>query len=548
MRITGLFLGLFISLCAYAGVNDTIQPPPQGVTFAVDTVVPAESYLPEMPIDIALYRHTEMPVLTFPDEHRDMAVVGTYKNSLMTAINRAYSDHRPLILSPDVIWLAICQGVSIHITENINTLEDKLFVKDKPKVLNVYRPILRDNSADWQFIIDRLSAETRKYTKKDFHSYVVGDFSTTTPASQMAYKITLLEAYKKVFAYQVTTLCGIPSVTLTGTREDWEVIYNKLDYLSEIGLEEWADCLRPVIQEFIDAYDGKVNTQFWQSIYKDRFEYDSNYLSGWCIKFFPYLKKCRDCNGYIPNRFLEGDAYLISRIRTENIPDGNARIDVTICDYTGTRLGMRYVFGGFMGLKQYNNKAIEPFISWVICREEKKGKGKKEEDMTSNGDEARPVRMTRASMFSPNPRDSSSNWDDWMSWSPSVEQPVYDKGRFETQEESLNYIKDYLETAIRKNTAFKEELQKEIEVEFVIRTTGKMDAIGIRHNNVSKALRDFIKKKLKELPGEWTVGVESYKRYLNRGSHIVTIEGMKDYNIQVNTAINITIFEQKKTD
>jgi hypothetical protein len=33
------------------------------------------------------------------------------------------------------MWLAICQGASIHINENFNKLEKKIFIKEKPDVL-----------------------------------------------------------------------------------------------------------------------------------------------------------------------------------------------------------------------------------------------------------------------------------------------------------------------------------------------------------------------------------------------------------------------------
>jgi hypothetical protein len=40
----------------------------------------------------------------------------------------AYAGHRPVALSPDMIWLMICQGVAHHINANAEQLRPQ-FVK-----------------------------------------------------------------------------------------------------------------------------------------------------------------------------------------------------------------------------------------------------------------------------------------------------------------------------------------------------------------------------------------------------------------------------------
>ena len=51
--------------------------------------------------------------------------VGSYKpmaNAFITAVHTAFSNHYPLVLSPDAIWLCIMQGLSMHINENSEKL------------------------------------------------------------------------------------------------------------------------------------------------------------------------------------------------------------------------------------------------------------------------------------------------------------------------------------------------------------------------------------------------------------------------------------------
>ena len=39
-------------------------------------------------------------------------------NALLWAINTAYDQHYPLVLSPDIVWLVIAQGFARHVNEN----------------------------------------------------------------------------------------------------------------------------------------------------------------------------------------------------------------------------------------------------------------------------------------------------------------------------------------------------------------------------------------------------------------------------------------------
>jgi hypothetical protein len=50
------------------------------------------------------------------------------------------------------------------------------------------------------------------------------DFSTSTQVERMAGRVALLDVYSPYFALWVTFVCGIPSITLTGTVEDWRKI------------------------------------------------------------------------------------------------------------------------------------------------------------------------------------------------------------------------------------------------------------------------------------------------------------------------------------
>lgn len=59
-----------------------------------------------------------------------------------------------------------------------------------------------------------------------------------------------MASMKKYFSYTFKFTCGIPSITLEGTVEDWEDIHGRLKKLKDYELHEWHDMLDPILQQF----------------------------------------------------------------------------------------------------------------------------------------------------------------------------------------------------------------------------------------------------------------------------------------------------------
>jgi len=112
-------------------------------------------------------------------------------------------------------------------------------------------------------------------------------------------------------------------------------------------------------------------------------QYGANYISGWCIKFFPYIENrgrvsvTRDSLGNVryndhdevsfsPNPFMKGNSYLISTLNSSSIPNSVLHVDVTWNDYYHDTTKFVQLVSGFVGMKQYEDKSLEPFISWAV--------------------------------------------------------------------------------------------------------------------------------------------------------------------------------------
>lgn len=285
-------------------------------------------------------------------------------HSLFDGMYRAYAEHRPFTLSPDMIWLLIMQGFSQHVNNNHEQLR-KLFVKHDGKVtLLVHNDkiTLDDPNSPWEDVFPKFAEQIEKYTGSQGLKDMTADFSTTTPVTKMASQITLMDAMKKYFEYVVMVIgCGIPSIKLEGSPKDWRNVLEKTRKLEKYELGWWTKELEPILKEFVKASKSKANKDFWRNMFKYHINgiYESKAIDGWFIKFFPYTKDGKRNN-------------LDSLSGSWNLPDEICKVDLAykFVDQTGnvTTTSLE-LWAGFVGLQQdKNNFMLRPEIGWMIKR------------------------------------------------------------------------------------------------------------------------------------------------------------------------------------
>jgi len=148
-------------------------------------------------------------------------VAGPSVHPLVLAVHLAFAEHRPLVLTPDAIWLCIAQGLATHIELHAEALRSRLVRHTGKLNLDVRRDdfVLGDPNNDWPAAVDGLVAQIRDHIGGRANLFLA-DFSTTTPFDRTASQIALMGAMRDYFSYSVSTMCGIPEITLTGTPED----------------------------------------------------------------------------------------------------------------------------------------------------------------------------------------------------------------------------------------------------------------------------------------------------------------------------------------
>ncbi len=508
----------------------SLMTKPDGVSFDVNDVPIAPSLLKVYQAKEVFESKVGKKILFFPEEHKPLSLVTTPNNAFIQTIQECYDEHRPLVLSPDIIWLAISQGVAMHINQHYSELKNRIFIKNKPEELIIRNDSLEYASKHWKQLISDLSEQTKPYTKQDYYHFFVGDYSTTGPIEQTVYKATLLHGYKKTFQYVAETGCGIPSILIRGNKEDWQKIMNRLDKLDNIGLKEWKIVLQPIIKEFILAVDGKANRPFWQQIYKTASEYGGSYISGWIIKFFPYIKKLEIVQEeqtldsmivnerYEWNPFLEDDMYLRCNLMTDNFPSGILDVPITWVNYN-TKVTLKIeVYAGFMGIKQYNDKSLEPLISWAVCK--------------ANAPKVNPIEYKHKSL-------KISHIFNF--WSPNIvdevtKPAIYNSKKFKTQAQSLNYLKRVLLDSLQQHKKFipTEYVGDTLEIEVLL--NGKLGKVTLQKSS-NKQLQAYLQQLLKQLPAPWLPALA------NQGSVLEMMDESDDTNkkVRVNSVVKLPI-------
>src|SRR5262249_51891225 len=118
---------------------------------------------------------------------------------------------------------------------------------------------------------------------------VVADFSTTGPIERAASEVVLMDTFQAYFEYEMWCGCGIPSITLLGTPDDWRSVRRRAAMLSEFGLEFWTDALLPVLDRVVETAEGKVDKEFWRSFFRYQSGSGPSGLTGGSLVPVPYL-------------------------------------------------------------------------------------------------------------------------------------------------------------------------------------------------------------------------------------------------------------------
>lgn len=397
-KIIFFVLFTFVSVTMYAGNKKWIERSEGSITFEVDENLPpvrihqqgslltlqfkVDRKLPPVKRYQLIVNGKEFAKFiptgeTIPKEklnilatsfEKDENITPLGDDSFFKCIVEAYANHQSLVLSPDMIWLAICQGFARYANANAEVLRQQLVshVGKTELVIQTGQDLLSDN-ADWQEVVDSFATQISKHTKGNIAELMTCNFSTSGPVEKVSSQITLMESVKAYFDYKaVRIVCGIPKITLKGTPADWRQLLEKVKLLEQFGLQEWTKSLEPILIEFIRTSEGKPKKSFWQSMVKKK-KVDElqgggcdprkpTNLDGWMLKLFPD-ENGHTCDSVPHNKKMPIDRMNISFKYVVYDP-----ILKTIINENQIEL-----WSGFMGADlNIETNTLTPKIGWMV--------------------------------------------------------------------------------------------------------------------------------------------------------------------------------------
>ena len=351
-------------------VADSKPVEKQTLVIDVETLTP-----PKGPIATVPYNKVLRNLLNELTNNHDPIIAHTRQTRPLVESNhpffytmyRAYADHRPVELSPEALWLLICQGFSLHVNNNAEELRSLFVDFEGKRTLTASSQGIRldDPNSPWERVFPQFTSQIAAYTGQELIDVLAADFTTSTPASRVASQITVMESMKQYFDYAMT-ICGIPQVILHGTPEDWQSVIDRTEFLRQYKLDWWVDEMLPVLRKIKSASEGEVDQAFWRGMFK---QHDLKHemcgdpetlADGWIVKFYPY-----DCHKH--RNTLKG---LYDG--TSDLPPELASVPVGFEGADGETANLTF-WAGFVGIAQDTaTLALRPEIGWFITRDKEK--------------------------------------------------------------------------------------------------------------------------------------------------------------------------------
>jgi len=218
------------------------------------------------------------------------------RNLFVESALMAFKNHYPLKITPDIIWITIMQGFARHVDKNAEKFRKDFVSHEGKKQIVIDRDGFRKGGVNpWENVFPEFCEKIQEnLVNPEIKNLVECDYSTTGEIDKVVSQIALMDTVKNYFEYKVRTRCGIPEIELAGELEDWVRVREKAEkLLSNFELDFWLEHLLPILDKFVAAFKGDIDTKFWGSIAKLHSTHGSGgctYLNGWIQDFFPYLK------------------------------------------------------------------------------------------------------------------------------------------------------------------------------------------------------------------------------------------------------------------
>ena len=297
---------------------------------------------------------------------------------LLNGFYTAHTNHYPIRIKPDDIWLLIVQAFSNHVNANSEKLRHYFVNFDGKQKLKVIYELSNIEQVDRKILenfSEQINEQMKKYLGEKLLDILTPNFSTSNYDSKIVCKISIMGAFKKYFQYKMALIgCGIPYIILEGTAKDYKEIISKANELKKYEFDWYINRIIPHLEKMVEAKEGKIDTNYFKDIIQKKevtetkwgssgmrkYEVKYDYISGWFLNFFAYS------NNSIDGRYIKFEKEMLKVEDFKTLANQMLIVPFTIEDEVHKiKYEMKYKVG-FVGCDQNENKQVFPIQGWIV--------------------------------------------------------------------------------------------------------------------------------------------------------------------------------------
>ena len=306
---------------------------------------------------------------------------------LLNGFYIAHTNHYPIRIKPDDIWLLIVQAFSNHVNANSEELRHYFVNFDGKKTLEIQYNLSSIKQVDKKILEDfseKINEKMKEYLGEKLLDILTPNFSTTTNDTKIVGKISIMSAFKKYFEYEMKLCgCGIPYIILEGTAQDYKDIISKAKELSKYNFDWYINKIIPHIQKMVEAKEGNIDVNYFKNMIqkkevteqeyglsgrgKHQVKYD--FIKGWFLNFFAYLST-EDYDGEI-------EVFKEEMIKVKDFKKLANQMLIVPFIINDTihkkKYEMKYKVG-FIGCEQNERHQVSPVQGWIVSPSTKEDK------------------------------------------------------------------------------------------------------------------------------------------------------------------------------
>ena len=315
------------------------------------------------------------------DKNTELAYIFS-KTPILNGFYKAHSNHYPIRIKPDDIWLLIVQAFSNHVNANSERLRGLFVNFDGKKTLKV-ETSLSDISQITKIDLEDFSVQINKQMKEflgeELLDILTPNYTTTDYNSSIVAKISIMGAFKKYFNYEMDLCgCGVPYIILEGTQEDYEKIMSKAEKLKKYNFEWYIDRIIEPISKMVEAKKNNIDVEYFKNFVQNKIETEYvsglsglgghdvkvDYIAGWILNFFAYYSEVDgDSDSKEVERFCETSLKVED---FEKLANQMLTVPFRIVDVINNKDYMMKYKVGFIGCGQNKKKEVFPVMGWIV--------------------------------------------------------------------------------------------------------------------------------------------------------------------------------------